>query len=55
MPMPMSMPMPRERERDIFQVQLYTIHYGLTFIMLGIEGGLMIRVDHLPEAPGNHF
>ena len=23
--------------------------------VLGLEAGLVIRVDHLPKAPGNHF
>ena len=43
------------RERDIFSGPGIYYTYWLKSCMMGLEGGLMIMFDHLPEAPGNHF
>jgi hypothetical protein len=33
---------------------LHGSHYWLLSLLLGLEGGPMIIIDHLPEAPINH-
>ena len=48
--------MPLQQERDIyFQDQVHGLQYCLFSSVLGLDGGLLISNDHLPEAPGNHF